>query len=204
MNVSEFVYEKINDFTHVNSEPYRMLLRLKLAEYPITKLHSERVAFIAYMIGAKLKFSKEDLEITLLSAILHDIGKTKIAKDLLKKKDITPEEFDKIKSHTEYGKEIVEAIEEEYSEKISKIIYYHHERIDGDGYFKLKENEIPLISKIISLADSYDAIRAKRSYKLDTPFKEAITQVTNNCGTQFDCDLVKVLLDVLKIFNLNY
>jgi HD-GYP domain-containing protein (c-di-GMP phosphodiesterase class II) len=151
----------------------------------------------AEIIGKELDFSLSDLNNLVWLAKLHDIGKTIIKQDiLLKSTPLTEEEWQIIKKHPETGYSIVCAIPDLSS--LAECVLYHHERWDGKGYpYGLKGEEIPLISRIISIADSFDAITTDRVYKKAMSPKKAIGEIERNAGTQFDPFLSKVFIHYL-------
>ena len=130
--------------------------------------HSLNVALISGMIGKWLKLSKEDLNLLVLAALLHDVGKTKIPPEILDKPDkYTDEEFALVKKHPTLGYNILNAIpDSELEPRVKKAALMHHERCDGTGYPKgLKGDEIDEFAQIIAIADVYDAMTAARSYR---------------------------------------
>ncbi|GAB6189150.1 hypothetical protein JCM30566_08890 [Marinitoga arctica] len=173
---------------------------LKAVDYydPYTKGHSERVSYYATALARAI--GKEDIiEDIFLASTLHDIGKLSIPQSiLLKKEPLTREEYEKIKEHPVKGEELVNSFEG--FEKIGKIIRHHHERWDGKGYpDKLKGEKIPLESRIITIADAFDAIITTRPYRGAFSINEAIKELTKNKGKQFDPYLTDEFIKFLKI-----
>lgn len=143
------------------------------------------------------------IEIMVQCAPLHDIGKIAIHDDILQKPSrLTEEEFKEMKKHTLYGKVTFEKTLKEINNQMFidtavNMIYYHHERWDGQGYPNgLMEKNIPIEARIMSIADAYDAITSKRVYKAAKTHEEAKTIMVEMSGTQFDPDLVKVFLSI--------
>ncbi len=139
-------------------------------EYTYT--HSMNVSLYALLIGRWLKLNDKQIEKVALAGFLHDIGKGKIPCELLNKKGrLLPGEFEEVKKHTIYGYEISKSIPD-IDEEVRQVILMHHEREDGKGYpFGVNRKEIHLYTKIISIADVYDALTSKRAYKEKmTPF----------------------------------
>lgn len=130
-----------------------------------TFAHSVNVAIVASIIGQWLKYSKEDIEALTIAGLLHDIGKLTIAPELLNKPDkLTPDEFEILKKHVTNGYEYIK--NSDLDERIKDACLLHHEKCDGSGYPRgLKGDEIPPFAKIIAVADIYDAMTAKRSYR---------------------------------------
>ena len=147
----------------------------------------------------------------ILAAPLHDIGKIKISDAILNKPGkLTPEEFEIMKKHSEYGGQIIlktmgNIEEKEYCDIALNIARHHHERFDGTGYPDgLKGEEIPLEARIMALADVYDALVSERVYKQAYPHDEAKQIILDGSGTQFDPDLVPLFLDCIeKYTNIN-
>ena len=134
-------------------------------------------------------------------APMHDIGKVLIPDSILKKPGkLTPEEFEQMKKHAEFGGDVVREVlngitDEEYVSFASDIATYHHERWDGAGYpKKLKGNEIPLSARIMAIADVFDALISERCYKKAMPAEQAFGIIKEECGTHFDPLLAEVFL----------
>lgn len=152
----------------------------------------------------KYHLTKDDVYLIATASALHDIGKVEIDSGILNKPGkLTPEEFEIVKKHTVLGAEIVMNIHEYHNEPLVKYAYqislYHHEKYDGKGYPKgLKGDEIPIAAQVVSIADVYDALTAKRVYKDAYSADQAIEMILNGeCG-QFNPLLLECLLDVRK------
>lgn len=165
---------------------------------PYTKGHSKNVARYAKEIAIKSNLSKHEVDIVYLSGLLHDIGKTFVDVDLLNKKEkLTKREFEKIKEHPASGADVIKNIEG--LSDIEKTIRYHHERIDGMGYPDgLKDKEIPLHSKIIAVADAYDAMVTDRPYRNRLSHEEAVKELLRHSESQFSKEIVSIFLEVLE------
>ncbi|WBW99765.1 HD-GYP domain-containing protein [Oceanirhabdus sp. W0125-5] len=166
------------------------------ARDPYTAGHSKRVAKISVEIGKNMTFSNKDLESLELAALLHDVGKIGISDAILNKPGkLTEDEFNKIKEHPEIGVNILKDIES--FQNILQIIKFHHERIAGGGYpLGIKGNEIPLESRIIAVADAYDAMTSDRTYRKGLPHNVAIEELTKYRNIQFDKDVVDTVLKI--------
>ncbi|MEI6858052.1 HD-GYP domain-containing protein [Psychrilyobacter sp.] len=164
-----------------------------------TKGHSEAVASYSLEIGKALGLKGSDLDDLYWAATMHDIGKIIVPIEILNKSEkLTDKEYEIIKEHSKTGYEIVS--KNESLKKVSKYILYHHERWDGIGYPEgLKGEEIPLLSQIISVADSWHAMTSKRSYKDQLTCQEAIEELVKNKGTQFAPQIVTTFI---KVYNL--
>ena len=151
-----------------------------------TRQHSNRVTGISLLIGKQLGCSREELDILNFAGHLHDIGKIGIRDDiLLKPGRLTDEEFEKIKEHPVIGANILEHLG--MWEKERQIIRCHHERFDGNGYPSgLKGNQIPLLARILSVADVYDAMASDRAYRKRMDEKIILKVIHEGSGGQFD------------------
>jgi len=162
---------------------------------PYTKGHSESVAKLSMKIASKMKIPEKDLQKVYWAGLVHDIGKLLVPAEILRKQEnLTDEEYEIIKKHPIWGYEVLI-----YSEQLRDIAVYtrhHHERFDGTGYpDKLKGDSIPLISRIIAVADTWDAMRSDRSYRKALPVKVAMEELKKASGTQLDPDIVKIFLE---------
>jgi putative two-component system response regulator len=150
----------------------------------------------------------DDISIVLQSAQLHDVGKIAIKDSILNKPGkLTPEEFEEIKKHAAFSGTVIEKIMESTSDQAflehAKVFAVtHHEKWDGSGYPKgLKGEEIPLLGRLMAIADVYDALRSDRPYKKAFPHEEAVKIITDGRGTHFDPILVDLFLDVADEFD---
>jgi len=164
------------------------------AKDPYTHNHSRKVAYYAGLIGEEMNLSTEEMEILERAAILHDIGKIAIPESILNKPDrLTREEFEIMKTHPLCGVKIVENIRQ--MEAILPGMKYHHERYDGKGYPEgLAGEEIPLLARILAVADTYDAITSDRPYRKGPGHDFAIEEVKRCSGTQFAPEVVEAFL----------
>lgn len=155
-----------------------------------TKGHSNNVSKLALEFSQKLGLERDRQLQIYWAALIHDMGKIVIPSSILNKPSrLTPEEFSEIKKHPIYAYDVLKSIDN--MEDIAEYIKYHHERIDGKGYPEgLKGKEIPLESRIISICDSFDAMTSERSYKKAFTKEQAIKELINNKGIQFDEKLV--------------
>ncbi len=163
--------------------------------------HSERVSKIALKIGEKLGLSNDSLETLELAALFHDIGKIGIPDIVLNKPDrLTNEEFEKIKEHPRIGLEILKNID--FLKPILPIILYYHEKFSGRGYPEgIEGNLIPLESRIIALADTYDAMTSNRPYRNSLSHESAVTEIIKYKGIQFDPIITEAFLEIENEIN---
>ena len=166
------------------------------ANSPFTRKHSDRVVKVAEMLANKLGFSYERKYILKIACILHDIGKVGIENTILNKPgELTEEEMEILQQHPVVGANIVQGL---YGFKIDYIIRSHHERWDGAGYPDgFKGEEIPLESRIIAIADAFDAMGFTRPYREGGPLSRVISELKENAGTQFDPELVDMFVEFL-------
>lgn len=163
-----------------------------------TFTHCQDVAKYAYKLGEKLGLSKEDLKILDLAGKLHDIGKIGIPKEILKKPgSLSEDEWNIIKEHPRLGYLILSQIPK--MEKLLQAVLYHHERYDGEGYPQnLQGENIPILARILAIADAYSAMKSDRPYRKALTKKEIIKEIRKNSGKQFDPELSKILINLIK------
>lgn len=163
-----------------------------------TEEHTERVVNNSLIIGKRLSLPMSVMDELTIVAKLHDIGKIAINEEiLLKQGNLSEEEFEIVKTHTEKGYRIVKASNQ--LDNVAKGVLTHHERWDGKGYpLKLKGESIPLISRIVGIADAYDAMTNNNIYKKALKKDEAISELKRCSGKQFDPHIVKVFVEYLK------
>jgi len=163
-----------------------------------TRGHSDRVSAYSVLIGKYLNLSDEDLQTLKIGGLFHDIGKIGISDSILLKPDkLTDDEYAEIKKHPTIGADILSNAS--IFSNIIPIVKYHHERYDGFGYpSKLKGTDIPYLARIASIADTYDAMTSKRSYRNSLTLDIVKNEFQKNKGTQFDPELTDIFLDILN------
>lgn len=163
-----------------------------------TKGHSENVAELSSVIAENMGLSHKKVIDTYWAGLVHDIGKLLIPIDILNKNGkLNDSEYDLIKKHTVWGSKALESSESLHY--IAKYILHHHERWDGTGYPNgLKGDEIPLISQIISVADSWDAMLSKRAYREPLSPLKALKEIENNKGKQFSPEVANAFINIYK------
>lgn len=181
----------IYDLKELFSGTINAIIEALDAKDSFTLGRSRRVTFFSIRVAKYFNLPIEEIGKLELAGLLHDIGMIGVPEDILNKtSDLTPEEFENIKKHVEHGVRILEDIKQ--LKEVVEIIKYHHERYDGEGYpYGLKGDEIPLNARIISIADAYDSLVSKRSYRIGTSHEEAIKQIEAQSGKQFDPKLVE-------------
>ena len=163
-----------------------------------TRGHSDRVSEYSVLIGKKLGLSEEDLKTLRVGGLFHDIGKIGVPDNiLLKESKLTDEEYNEIKKHPSIGAHILSSAT--IFQDIIPIVKHHHERYDGNGYpDHLKGEDIPYLARIAAVADSFDAMTSKRTYRDSLPIDVVISEFKRCKGTQFDPNLADLFLDILE------
>jgi len=159
--------------------------------------HSERVARYAVALARWLGLPEHDIDVVRHSALMHDIGKIGCVMNLNKPGKLTLDEYEIFKRHPVYGREILDPIR--FLGPVVPGVYLHHERWDGRGYpLGLAKADIPLIARVISIADTYDAMTSDRSYRRALPHDVTVTEIERCSGTQFDPDLAGTFVDGIE------
>jgi HD-GYP domain-containing protein (c-di-GMP phosphodiesterase class II) len=176
----------------------RQIGRLFDSIVPYRDGHNQRVSRYALAIARELKFSKKELVIVEASALLHDLGKVGIDEQILwKPGPLTNMERKEIQKHVLRGYYILSGFTD--ISEILKGVRAHHEHWDGTGYPDgLSDGEIPLIGRILAVADAYDAMTSQRPYRQIYTKEEAIAELKKFSGIQFDAKIVEIFLKVLR------
>ena len=187
----------INDLKDLFSGTVKAIIEALDAKDSFTMGRSRRVAFYALKLVNKLALNPKEVSQIELAGLLHDIGMIGVAEEILKKtQKLTNEEYEKIKMHVQYSVKILEDIKQLC--EINEIIKYHHEYYNGCGYpYGLKGEEIPLGSRIIAIADAYDAMTSNRAYRESLSPQEAMNIIETASGKQFDPNLVAIFKSIL-------
>lgn len=175
------------------------VLRLAVdAKDEYTRGHSDRVSRYACRIGQELGYKGEELEQLRIAGLFHDIGKIGTADDiLLKSAGLDDSEYEEIKRHPVKGAMILSAVS--MFAEIVPFVRHHHERMDGKGYPDgIKGDEIELFSRILAVADAYDAMSSDRHYRGHLSEQQTEEQLREGAGTQFDAQIVEIFLGLLK------
>jgi diguanylate cyclase (GGDEF)-like protein/PAS domain S-box-containing protein len=195
------IHNKVNDNKSIQNAPINMILQTLHEKNNREQIHSKRVGEICAAIGQAMEMSKEDINKLRIIGSVHDIGKIGIDENILNKPSgLTDIEYEKIKQHSEIGFRILSA-----NKQTAELAYYvlsHHERLDGTGYPNgIKGDNISLYTRILALADSYDAMTKDRTYRKALSNEEAIAEMKRCSGTQFDADVVNVFVNKVLINN---
>jgi HD-GYP domain-containing protein (c-di-GMP phosphodiesterase class II) len=196
-------YSVTNQFFNIKKLRTELILALSKSlesRDSYTGNHSENVARYALLIAEDLNLSKEQCEAVYAGGLLHDIGKIGIAESILTKPAVlTKEEYDQIKLHPVVGYNTIKHISSIAEIGVFDMVLYHHERYDGKGYPKgLKGEEIPLVARIMCIADAFDAMTTNRSYRDAMDLNYVFNEIENNKGTQFDPKIADIFLNILK------
>jgi len=164
------------------------------AKDPYTFGHSERVALLSRHLSQEVRLSEHDIEQVYMAGLLHDVGKIGVPESVLQKTGkLTAEEFDAMKKHPEIGARILQDVRQ--IKQIIPGVLHHHERYDGKGYpMGLAGEDIPLMGRIICLADSFDAMTSNRTYRRALPIEVALAEIRRCAGTHFDPRLAEAFL----------
>ena len=202
MNMIKQINEELADSKELLEKSYlesiEVLRRTVEVKDVYTRGHSDRVSEYSVLIGEKMGLSEEDLRILRIGGLFHDIGKIGIPdRILLKEAKLTDEEYAEIKKHPTIGAHILE--DAEAFKDMVPIVKYHHERFDGRGYPEgLKGKEIPLFARIVAVADTFDAMTSRRSYRQALDFDYTMNEIERCKGTQFDPAIADVFLEILR------
>lgn len=200
MQAEDYMYRrKLAESISMRSETIKLITKTLYQKHRREQLHCERVSKLCEVIGNAMRLSPDSVRELKMAGLLHDIGKIGIDESLLNKRGkFTELEWADMRRHPEIGYHILRSVNE--FAPIAKYVLHHHERIDGKGYPRqLKADEIPLQSRIIHIADAYDAMTSHRGYRHDLSLSEVITEFKKNAGSQFDPDILKVFIDqILK------
>jgi len=189
--------ENLIDKTSMASRTIDIIMNSLFEKNSREMLHSKRVSQLCEFIADHLHLDESEINKIKIAGLMHDIGKIGINDHILNKVGkLTPDEWEETKRHSETGYRILSSANE-FSE-IADYILSHHERWDGNGYPRgLKEEKIHLYSRIIAIADSFDAMTSERTYRRALSIREAIDEIKRNSGTQFDPHIAEVFVEAL-------
>ncbi len=168
------------------------------AKDPRTSEHARNVAEFCHVVAARMGFDRRSLTNLRYASLLHDIGKISVPTEVLAKENrLEKEELEIIRRHPEISAEIIRPVS--FLRRIIPIIRHHHENVDGSGYPDgLKGDEIPLESRVLAVADAYDAMTSDRPYREAVSRERALTLIAERAGTQFDADIVNIFAEVMR------
>ena len=188
-------YEKLEQAYLESIETLRYTVE---AKDTYTRGHSDRVSEYSVLIGKALNLPEKDIKTLQIGGLFHDVGKIGVPDIILQKESkLTDDEYSEIKNHPSIGAHILSTAT--IFKDIIPIVKHHHERYDGKGYpSQLKGEEIPYLARIAAIADSFDAMTSKRTYRDSLPIETVISEFKRCRGTQFDPELTDVFLDILE------
>lgn len=192
------IKKRQEEYQDITNQFLKAFAKLIDAKDKYTNGHSIRVAYYSRELARRLQMSEDEQEKVYYIALMHDIGKIGIPDSILKKEGrLTDEEMDVIRTHPKIGGEILK--ECTAFPGIAEGASYHHERYDGKGYcMKLKGEEIPLVARIIGVADAYDAMSNARCYRKALDREVIINELKEGAGTQFDEKIVPIMLQMIE------
>lgn len=175
-----------------------MILRQFISKDKYTQNHSYRTSIYATKIAAEMGFDSERVEDVRCAALLHDIGKLDISRELLyKAAQLTQDEYEEIRTHVQKGVSMLEPVGGSLR-RVLPIILSHHDRWDGQGYTDKSGEEIPLEARILAVADAYDAIVADRPYRKGSSPYEARDLIVQKSGVEFDPQVVNAFVSAFN------
>jgi len=191
VNLKRMVDDIVNEMSSNDDIVYNMLDLKFYDDY--TYFHSVNVFVLSLILGISLKLNKDELFHLGMGAILHDIGKVFVPKEIINKNGrLTDEEFEIIKSHAEMGCNYLRE-KWDISNESAMAVLTHHEKYNGTGYpYKLKSDKIPIYGKIIAISDVYDALTSDRPYRKAVLPSEAMEYIMASSGIYFDYEIVEV------------
>ena len=201
---AELLEERMDAFAKLHVGLLHTMIRTLDLRDRMTARHSAAVAHYAREIAAAIGMTGEDQDIVHTAGLLHDIGKFNLPDDILKADvPLGDEEWELIRAHPAEGARLISHLEGYAA--AADLVRAHHERYDGKGYPEgLKGTDIPLGSRIISVADTYDVLTARDSYRKPISSAEAIKELERVAGSQLDPAVVSVFVDLLKMKDLHY
>ena len=195
--INKQLHDKNEELERAYLDTIGILRQTVEAKDPYTRGHSDRVSEYSVLIGKKLGLDEKTLHILKIGVLFHDIGKIGIPDSiLLKESKLSDEEYSQIKNHPMIGVHMLG--DAAIFTDILPIVKHHHERYDGRGYpSQLVGDDIPYVARIAAVADTFDAMTSKRSYRDSLPIDVVRAEIERCSGTQFDPNIAKVFLDIM-------
>ena len=196
-SINKQLHDKNEELERAYLDTIGILRQTVEAKDPYTRGHSDRVSEYSVLIGKKLGLDEKTLHILKIGGLFHDIGKIGIPDSiLLKESKLSDEEYSQIKNHPMIGVHMLG--DAAIFTDILPIVKHHHERYDGRGYpSQLVGDDIPYVARIAAVADTFDAMTSKRSYRDSLPIDVVRAEIERCSGTQFDPNIAKVFLDIM-------
>lgn len=175
----------------------RALVAIIDAKDPSTAAHSERVGDLASRFGEAIGLGKRHVRELRWAGRLHDIGKIAVDDAILQKHaPLTGEEWDMMRRHPAVAAELLSALS--FTREVTPAVRYHHERADGDGYYRVPPDEIPLEASIVAIVDAFDAMTSNRPYRAAMSFDDALGRIEAEAGRQFDAELAEAFVAMMQ------
>lgn len=195
--INKQLHDKNEELERAYLDTIGILRQTVEAKDPYTRGHSDRVSEYSVLIGKKLGLDEKTLHILKIGGLFHDIGKIGIPDSiLLKESKLSDEEYSQIKNHPMIGVHMLG--DAAIFTDILPIVKHHHELYDGRGYpSQLVGDDIPYVARIAAVADTFDAMTSKRSYRDSLPIDVVRAEIERCSGTQFDPNIAKVFLDIM-------
>jgi putative two-component system response regulator len=194
--LQEVLQRRTSDLRQAHLEALERLGRVAEIRDDPTGQHPARIGRLSALIAQELHMSQEDVEAIMRAAPLHDIGKVGIQDQvLLKSGGLVPEEREIVREHVVVGAELLSGGKSEIIQMAQVIALYHHERWDGQGYPNgLAGEQIPMVARIVAVADTFDALTHMRPYKEAWSVTQALAELQRESGWQFDPEVVEALV----------
>lgn len=199
--------EKLNEMTLKSQEQVILAFaEISEAKSGQTGRHVKRVSEYCRVLAADMGYDEEEVELIRIASMMHDVGKLLINPEIVEKPDkLTDQEFTEMKKHVIIGENLLHKAPGKLMEYARIIAYEHHEKWDGTGYLGMKGEKIHLISRIAAVADVFDALVSKRSYKKAWTTDQAREIIMSESGTHFDPNVVQAFLDhfdeIVEVFH---
>ncbi len=196
MEYGTVLEENFKNTIHSHEQMIMSLAEIIEAKSGQTGLHVKRVSEYSKILAEGVGLNGYEVEEIRIASMLHDVGKLLIPSEILEKPGkLTDEEFKEIKKHTQYGRNLLENTSGSVLEKAQFIAYEHHEKWDGTGYSNIIGEDITLEARIVAVADVFDALVSKRSYKDSWSVEDAKAEILRSAGSHFDPKMVEVFIN---------
>jgi diguanylate cyclase (GGDEF)-like protein/PAS domain S-box-containing protein len=191
-------HKKITESQSMRNQTIKVIMQTLHETNSRERVHSERVSILSRKIGEAMKLGDEILKELEVAGLMHDIGKIAINNNILNKPGkLTESEYEEIKKHPEISYQILKSAD--VYTNLAECVLSHHERWDGKGYPRgLSGEEIPLVARIITVADAYEAMTSDRSYRKGMTHEETVEEIIRHSGTQFDASIVQILIELIQ------
>jgi len=201
--LDELVRERTRDLQLAHDQILRHLALAADYRDDLTGLHAQRVGVLAALLAQTIGVPEDEVKLIRGAAPLHDLGKIGIPDQiLLKAGELTPEEYEIVKTHVAIGGRILSGSSFPLLKMAEQIARYHHEHWDGSGYLSMKGDAIPLAARLTAVADTFDVLTHSRPYKPASPLEDVLAEMTKERGRQFDPAVVDALLKLVSVQDL--